>query len=324
VLYDPDWLSLLDARERLKARGAEAVEAETAICLALRDRKFRRHWILEKVTYAPTGATLSPTNVRALEFEEGNKLRLAVPADLRPAGIDWDNSHPLLPWPYGPWQHQLLAHVAKLMISRVDFERRFPLKEEDAPLSPAEAAAGTREEASPPSAADREDIARPNGEAIGEGEGNPELIAPVAASESEAPAHEASRIATSEGAPSQTSQKKAAMALTARLKPQEVEELRREAKSELGRPGGKASTKTRREKAEQWKTWVTDNAPKIRATYPSFTQEELADELFEPAKKQKINIPGEGSVIAHISFLEHAGLLSKRERPLSKRARSRG
>ena len=28
ALYDPDWLSLLDARERLKARGAEANEAE--------------------------------------------------------------------------------------------------------------------------------------------------------------------------------------------------------------------------------------------------------------------------------------------------------
>jgi hypothetical protein len=295
VLYDPDWLSLLDARERLKARGAEAVETETAICLALRDRKLRLQWTLEKVTYAPNGATLSPTYVRALEFREGIKLKLAVPADIKPADIDWDNSRPLRPRPYGPWQHQLLAHVAKLMISRADFERVFPLKEADAPLSPAEAAAGTREEASPPSAGDRKD-ARPSGEAIGEGEGNPELIAPVAASENEASAHEASPIAASEGAHSQTSQKKAAMALAT----------------------------IRRDKAEQWKTWVTDNAPKIRAAYPTFTQEDLADELIDLAKKQKIDIPGQGSVIVHISFLERAGLLSKRERPLSKRARPRG
>jgi hypothetical protein len=296
VLYDPDWLLLLDARERLRARGATQAEAETAICLALGDRKFRLHWILEKVTYAPTGATLSPTYVRALEFEEGDKLRLAIPADLKPAGIDWDNSHPLLPWPYGPWQHQLLAHVAKLMISRADFEGVFPRKEADAPLSPGEAAAGTREEASPPSAADREDIARPSGEAIGGGEHNPELIAPVAASESEASAHKASPVAASEGAHSQTSQERAARELA----------------------------KIRREKAEQWKTWVTNNAPTTRATYPTFIQGDLADELIDLAKKQKISVPGRGSVIMHICSLERAGLLSKRERPLSKRARPRG
>jgi hypothetical protein len=49
ALYDPDWLSLLDARERLKAKGAEAVEAETAICFVLRDRKLKVRFIIEKV-----------------------------------------------------------------------------------------------------------------------------------------------------------------------------------------------------------------------------------------------------------------------------------
>ena len=52
ALYESDWLLLLDARERLKAGRAEAVEAETAICLALRDRKLKVRIQIEKVTYA--------------------------------------------------------------------------------------------------------------------------------------------------------------------------------------------------------------------------------------------------------------------------------
>lgn len=151
MLYDPDWLSLLEARERLTARGAAQAEAETAICLALRDRKFRLQWTIEKVTYARTGATLDPTHVRALEFTEGSKLRLAIPANLKRADIDWDNSRLLRPQPYGPWQHQLLAHVAKLMISRVDFEREFLPK---TTLPPVEAKGAAREETSPPNPSD--------------------------------------------------------------------------------------------------------------------------------------------------------------------------
>jgi hypothetical protein len=162
VLYDPDWLSLLDARERLKAMVAETTEAESAICLALRDRELRLHWTLEKVTYAPTGATLSPTYIRALEFKEGNKLRL-------PEGINWDNSRPMLPWPYGPWQHQLLAHLAKLMISRADFERVFPMlpaanaaeEGRGANEPPAKAEGEVQGETSPPNGPGREEIAWP-------------------------------------------------------------------------------------------------------------------------------------------------------------------
>ena len=127
TLYDPDWLSLLDARERLKAKGAEAVEAETAICLVLRDGKLKVHITIEKVTYAPTRATLSAAYVRSLEFKEGIKLRLCVPFDLKPEDIDWDNSHPTRAWPYGPWQDELLAHVARIEVWRADFERAFPM-----------------------------------------------------------------------------------------------------------------------------------------------------------------------------------------------------
>ena len=155
MLYDPDWLSLLDARERLKVMGAEEAEAETAICLALGDRKLRPRWTLEKMTYAPTGAALSPTYVLEREFKEGIKLRLAIPADLKPADIDWDNSRPLRPWPYGPWQYRLLAHVAKLMISRATFGEVFPLKDADASVSPAEAKSEAHEEASPPKVSER-------------------------------------------------------------------------------------------------------------------------------------------------------------------------
>lgn len=127
--YLPDWLSLSKSRDLLVEAGQHSpLEAETDICLALRDRKLRLRWTLEKVTYAPNGATLSPAYALALEFREVIKLKLAVPADIKSAGIDWDNSRPLRPWPYGPWQHQLLAHVAKLEISKADFEREFSLK----------------------------------------------------------------------------------------------------------------------------------------------------------------------------------------------------
>jgi hypothetical protein len=82
VLYDPAWLSLLDLRERLKARGHEAAEVETAICLALRDMKFKLHIAIEKVTYAPTGGTLAPAQVHEITFKEGVKLRPTIPFDL--------------------------------------------------------------------------------------------------------------------------------------------------------------------------------------------------------------------------------------------------
>jgi hypothetical protein len=139
VLYDPDWLSLLDLRERLRARGASQADAGAAVCLALRDRNFTQRYELDKVTYARTGATLDPLHVAALEFREGVKLRLSVPFNLTPDELDWDNSRPKGPWPYGPWQHQLLAHIAKIWILRAAFDRTFPLKT-DTPL-PAEATA---------------------------------------------------------------------------------------------------------------------------------------------------------------------------------------
>jgi hypothetical protein len=147
VLYDPDWLSFPDARERLKAKGAEATEAEIAICLALRDRKLNVHVTLEKVIYGPTGETLDPTDVRALESNEGFKFRVAMP-DLKPADIDWDNSRPKAPWPYGPWEQELLAHVARIEVSRADLEREFPMLKAT-PLPPAEADGETPKEASP-------------------------------------------------------------------------------------------------------------------------------------------------------------------------------
>jgi hypothetical protein len=144
VLYDPAWLSLLDARERLKARGHEAAEAETAICLALGDRKLKWRPTTGKVTYAPTGATLAPSQVRELAFREGVKLRLEWPFNLKPEEIDWDNSRPKGPWPYRPWQLELLAHVVRIEVSREDFDIVFPVRPD-----PAETASQADEESPP-------------------------------------------------------------------------------------------------------------------------------------------------------------------------------
>ena len=158
MLYESEWLSLLDMRERLKARGHEAAEAESAICLALPDMRLRR-WAIAKVTYAPTGGTLAPAQVRGIEFTEGIKLKLAIPYDLKRDDIDWDNSRPKRPWPYGPWQHQLLAHVARIEVSRKNFDKAFPLR---APA--AETTSAAAEEAQP--IASEPD--RPRGEIVDE------------------------------------------------------------------------------------------------------------------------------------------------------------
>ena len=160
ALYDPDWLSLLDARERLKAKGAVQVEAETAICLAVRDRKLKVRFVIEKVIYAPTGGTLETWRVRTLEFEEGMTLRVAVPFDLTRKDINWKASRPKAPWPYGPWQHQLLAHVARIEVSRADLDREFPMLKVSSVAEdrrgtnkpPVEEEGDAREEASPPKA----------------------------------------------------------------------------------------------------------------------------------------------------------------------------
>ena len=140
---------------------------KSAICLALRDRKLRPRWTLGKVTYAPTGGTLSTAYIRELEFKEGNKLRLSVPADLKPADIDWDNSRPLRPLPYGPWQHQLLAHVSQIEVLRTDLEKAFPMlraanaaEEERGAQEPPAEAKEPREEGSPPGAAERAENAQ--------------------------------------------------------------------------------------------------------------------------------------------------------------------
>lgn len=126
MLYDPDWLTIAEAWLRLTERGEDQAEAEAAICLALAERKLRLAWTIERVIYAPTGGTLDLRHVQAMEFRDGNKLRLSVPSNLKPADIDWDNSRPLGPWPYRPWQYQLLAHVRELKIWRAHFERVFP------------------------------------------------------------------------------------------------------------------------------------------------------------------------------------------------------
>jgi hypothetical protein len=183
ALYDPDWLSLLDARERLKAKGVVQVEAETAICLVVRDRKLKVRFVIEKVIYAPTGGTLETWRVRKLGFEEGMTLRVAVPFDLTRKDINWKASRPKAPWPYGQWQHQLMAHVARIDVSRTDLEREFPMlkvpgatedrRATDKP--PVEALGDAGEEALPPKAEAAAEEARE--ESVGPADGRaPKVI----------------------------------------------------------------------------------------------------------------------------------------------------
>ena len=158
MLYDPDWLSLLDARERLKAKGAEATEAEIAICNALRDKKLKVQVTPEKVIYRSTGATLAPDDVRQLEFDEG-KFKVEIPFDLTRKDINWKASRPKAPWSYGSWQYGLLEHVARIEVSRADFESVFS-RLLTAPLPPAEMDGKKPEQSSPSNEPNPEEIIR--------------------------------------------------------------------------------------------------------------------------------------------------------------------
>jgi hypothetical protein len=105
--------------------------------------------------------------------------------------------------------------------------------------------------------------------------------------------------------------------------PDAIEKLSKEVRSELGRPGGKASTKARHKKAERWKTWVTDQAPSMRDKHPTSAQEDLADKLIALALTKKVNVPDRSAVVRHLSALEHSGALPSRTRSRGERTRSR-
>ena len=111
--------------------------------------------------------------------------------------------------------------------------------------------------------------------------------------------------------------------LRAGLSPDEIEKLHREARTAFGRPGGKASTKTRRKKAELWKTWVTAQAPSMRGKHPTSAQEDLADKLIALAVTEKVDVPDRTAVVKHLSALEQTGKLSARTRSRGERTRSR-
>jgi hypothetical protein len=122
VRYEPEWISFSEARQRLMSRGLTQPEAETDITLAYRDRKLNYRATPEKITTL-SGGTISTHFLRRLAFKNELKLRLAIPHDLGPADIDWENSRPRKPWRYGdPWQ-EFLAHIAKLELSSKDVTR---------------------------------------------------------------------------------------------------------------------------------------------------------------------------------------------------------
>jgi hypothetical protein len=104
------------------SRGLTQPEAETDVTLAYRDGKLNYRAIGEKITTL-SGATISPQILRRLVFKAERKVRLAIPRDLGPADIDWENSRPRKPWRYGDLWQEFLAHIAKLELSSKDVTR---------------------------------------------------------------------------------------------------------------------------------------------------------------------------------------------------------
>jgi hypothetical protein len=122
VRYIPDLLSLSEARELAMRSGHSASEAETDISRALREGKIRFRRAFEQVTFR--GRTVDPELFRRMTFEDRNRFRLRVPADLAPEDLDWENSRPGRPWPLG---EGYFAHIARLELSRRDLEKVFSL-----------------------------------------------------------------------------------------------------------------------------------------------------------------------------------------------------
>jgi hypothetical protein len=102
--------------------GLTQAEAETEIILAFRDRMLNYRAIREKITTL-SGAIVPPEFLRRLAFKNELKLGLAIPRDLGPADLDWENSRPKKPWPYGDQWRKFLAHIAKLELSAKDVMR---------------------------------------------------------------------------------------------------------------------------------------------------------------------------------------------------------
>jgi hypothetical protein len=126
----------LEARELLIASGLSAREAETDITRALRERKIWFRRAIERVTFR--GHAVHPESFRRMTFEDRNRFRLRVPADLALEDLDWENSRPRKAWPLG---EGYFAHIARLELSRRDLEKVFSLVD-------AKASNEAREEAS--------------------------------------------------------------------------------------------------------------------------------------------------------------------------------
>jgi hypothetical protein len=125
VRYVPDLLSLSEARELLVASGQRSPsEAEANITRALRERKIWFRRTIERVTFR--GHTVHPESFRRKTFEDGNRFRRRVPADLAPEDLDWENSRPRKPWSLG---EGYFAHIARLELWRKDLDRVFGLIE---------------------------------------------------------------------------------------------------------------------------------------------------------------------------------------------------
>ena len=89
-LYTPDWGTLVDALERVvAATGASKLEAQTAICHTIADKKIRFRVVVDP-SHIPDGGRT---------FVGGN---VGVPPRLDPADFDWTHSRPFKQWSIGP------------------------------------------------------------------------------------------------------------------------------------------------------------------------------------------------------------------------------
>lgn len=152
-------------------------DAETDIALVIRDQKIECRSCGKITITTFDGRIVHPQSPAIMNLKRQGLWRVSPPRDLAPGELDFATSAPRRPW-VAPGFY---VHIPRLELSKEGLKREFHLEE-----APKE----TRATTAPPSAADREDIARPSGEAIGEGESNPELNATLPPAEVKGEARE--------------------------------------------------------------------------------------------------------------------------------------
>jgi hypothetical protein len=128
--YRPGWLSLLEARQHLIARGFALSDAEADITLAIRDRKIRWDAPVDKITVTTFACVIvHPLSPAILSLKRRAEWRLCCPEDLSPGDLYFENSGSKKPWRYPGFD----AHISSgLRLWFNDFVRVFRLDDADA------------------------------------------------------------------------------------------------------------------------------------------------------------------------------------------------